>query len=128
MKERIEKIECWKYELLDGFEAWAGKTDLDNDLLSFKQARPNDWWFHVKGCPGSHLVLFHPEGLSPSSEVIKMAAGIAAWHSKARKAGVVPVNYTQAKHVNKPRGAKAGTVHIKREKTVKVRPSLYKGR
>ena len=125
MKKRIEKVVCWTYELPDGFEAQAGKTDVDNDLLSLKVARANDWWFHVKGCPGSHVVLHHPENVSPSVELLKIAAGIAAWHSKARKAGVVPVHYTQAKHVSKPRGAKPGSVQIKREKTVKVRPALF---
>jgi len=127
MKERVEKIACWKYDLPDGFKVWAGKTDRDNDLLSLKQAAPNDWWFHVKGCSGSHVILFHPSECSASSEIIKIAAGIAAWHSKARKAGVVRVCYTQAKYVSKPRGAKAGLVQIKREKSVKVRPTLYKG-
>jgi len=124
MKKRFEKIECWEYKLPEGFTVFAGKTDVDNDLLSLKQARPNDWWFHVKGCPGSHIILVHPESIPPSSHLLKITASIAAWHSKARNAGIVPVHYTQAKHVSKPRGAKPGSVQIKQEKTIKVRPSL----
>ncbi len=114
----------WSYALEGGFEAWAGKTDADNDLLSLKIARPNELWFHVRGQPGSHVILRHPDGARPDNAVIKQAASVAAWHSKERNAGVVPVCYTEAKHVGKPRGARPGSVSIKREKIVKVRPEL----
>ncbi|WP_372806140.1 NFACT RNA binding domain-containing protein [Pontiella sp.] len=124
MRGKEIQPEYWGYELPGGFEALAGKTDADNDLLSLQVARPNDLWFHVRGLPGSHVVLRHPAGERPDTATIKQAAAIAAWHSKARNAGTVPVNYTEAKHVGKPRGAKPGSVTIKREKTVKVRPGL----
>ncbi len=114
----------WKYDLAEGWEALAGKTDADNDRLSLKIARANDLWFHVHGLPGSHVILQGPEGERPSNDLIKTAASIAAWHSKARNAGTVPVSCTEAKHVSKPRGAKPGTVHIKREKPIKVRLAL----
>lgn len=110
--------------MTDGWEALAGKTDADNDLLSLKTARPNDLWFHVHGLPGSHVILRGPEGEQPTNDLIKAAAAVAAWHSKARNAGMVPVSCTEAKHVSKPRGAKPGSVCIKREKTIKVRPAL----
>ena len=116
--------ECWHYELPGGFRALAGKTDADNDILSLKTAGAGDLWFHVHGLPGSHVILLHPDGDAPDSDLIKTAAAIAAWHSKARNAGRVPVKYTAARHVSKPRGAKPGSVTIKREKTVRVRPAL----
>jgi predicted ribosome quality control (RQC) complex YloA/Tae2 family protein len=116
--------DVWKYALPGGWEALAGKTDADNDLLSLKTARANDLWFHVHGLSGSHVVLRGREGATADSATIKAAAAIAAWHSKARTAGIVPVSCTEAKNVSKPRGAKPGTVHIKREKTIKVRPAL----
>jgi predicted ribosome quality control (RQC) complex YloA/Tae2 family protein len=124
MKERNIQPDCWNYALPDDFEVLAGRTDADNDLLSLKTAKANDLWFHVRGQPGSHVVLRHPEGKKPDNTTIKQAAAIAAWHSKARNAGTVPVCYTEAKHVGKPRGAKPGSVSIKREKIVKVRPAL----
>ena len=123
-KERNPQPDCWVYPLDGGFEVLAGKTDADNDLLSLKVARPNDLWFHVHRLPGSHVILRHPDGETPDSATVKTAAAIAAWHSKARNAGQVSVNCTQAKHVGKPRGAKPGTVSIKREKNIKVRPAL----
>ena len=123
---RGEEIQpdCWEYELPGGFEVLAGKTDADNDLLSLKTAKANDLWFHVRGLPGSHVILRHPDGEKPGTAAIKAAAAIAAWHSKARNAGTVPVSCTEARHVGKPRGAKPGSVGIKREKTIKVRPAL----
>jgi predicted ribosome quality control (RQC) complex YloA/Tae2 family protein len=124
MRAKEIQPDYWCYELPGGFEALAGKTDADNDVLSLQLARPNDLWFHVRGLPGSHVVLRHPDGDKPDNTTIKQAAAIAAWHSKARNAGTVPVNYTEAKHVGKPRGAKPGSVTIKREKTVKIRPGL----
>lgn len=116
--------DCWTYELTDGFEALAGKTDADNDILSLKVAKANELWFHARSLPGSHVILRHPDGAKPDSALIKQAAAIAAWHSKARNAGTVPVCYTEAKHVGKPRGAKPGSVSIKREKVIKIRPAL----
>ena len=124
MKGHDIQPDCWIYPLPDAFEVLAGKTDADNDILSLKTAKPNDLWFHAHGLPGSHVILRHPEGDKPDNATIKVAAAIAAWHSKARNAGTVPVSCTEAKHVGKPRGARPGSVSIKREKTIKVRPAL----
>jgi predicted ribosome quality control (RQC) complex YloA/Tae2 family protein len=103
----------------------AGRTDADNDSLSLRVAGPNDWWFHVKGMPGSHVVLrCGPEGEEPDRDAIKTAAAIAAWHSKAREGGVVPVTCTRARFVSKPRGARPGTVQVRKETVLRVRPGL----
>jgi predicted ribosome quality control (RQC) complex YloA/Tae2 family protein len=124
MRKQSPEPDAWKYVLPGVWEALAGKTDADNDILSLKIAQPNDLWFHVYGLPGSHVILRGPEGEKASNDLIKVAAAIAAWHSKARNAGIVPVSCTEVKNVSKPRGAKPGSVCIKREKTIKVRPAL----
>ena len=124
MRKQLPEPDTWRYEFGDDWIALAGRTDADNEQLSLKTARPNDLWFHVHGLPGSHVILQGPPGEEPPIHLIKQAAAIAAWHSKARNAGTVPVSCTQAKHVTKPRGAKTGTVAIKREKKIKVAPAL----
>ncbi len=124
MRKQPPEPDVWEYDLGDGWKAQAGKTDDDNDRLSLKTACANDLWFHVHGQPGSHVILQGPDGEKPAAAVVKAAAAIAAWHSKMRTAGTVPVSCTEAKHVSKPRGAKPGTVSIKRQKTIKVRPGL----
>ena len=115
---------AWEYLLPGGWKVLAGKTDEDNEKLSLRLARANDYWFHVHGLPGSHVVLQGPEGEEPDKTVLKAAASVAAYHSKARAAGVVPVSCTKAQNVSKPRGAKPGTVQIKKETILKVRPGL----
>jgi predicted ribosome quality control (RQC) complex YloA/Tae2 family protein len=125
--QRFPQLRVHRYALAVGFEAWAGRTDQDNDLLSIKVARPDDWWFHVRGMPGSHVILRALEHGSPGRDLLKAAAAIAAWHSKARGGGTVAVAGTLARYVTKPRGAKAGTVQIRRERIFKVRPKLPAG-
>ncbi len=114
----------WQYELPGGWVVLAGRNDQDNDYLSIKMARANDYWFHVRGMPGSHVVLRVPDGQSPDNQTLKAAAAVAAWHSKKRESNSVPVSCTQAKNVSKPRGAKPGTVTIRKEKVLKVRPAI----
>jgi predicted ribosome quality control (RQC) complex YloA/Tae2 family protein len=111
------------YQLSGGWCVLVGKTDEDNDRLSLRVARPDDYWFHVRGMPGSHVVLQGPEGEEPHRDVVKRAASIAAYHSKARAGGIVAVSCTRARNVTKPGGAKPGTVEIRNEKVLKVRPS-----
>ena len=111
------------YPLQEGWQVLVGRTDADNDFLSFRVARPEDWWFHVRGMPGSHVILQGPPGVEPDRATLTRAAAIAAYHSKAREAGVVAVSGTRARDVRKPRGAKAGTVQIRHEQVFKARPA-----
>ena len=114
----------WRYELPGGWTVLAGRTDADNDRLSLKIAKPNDWWFHVKGQPGSHVVLQVPSGEEPDKATVKAAAAVAAWHCKLRESKQVAVTGTRGRYVTKPRGAKAGTVQVRKEETFKVRPAI----
>jgi hypothetical protein len=119
--------QTFEYVLPGGWVALAGKTDGDNDRLSLSVARANDWWFHVRGMPGSHVILRAKPGAEPDKDTLKQAAAIAAYHSKARNGGVVAVSCTQARYVTKPPGAKPGTVAIRKETVLKVRPALPDG-
>ena len=114
----------WRYELPGGWVVLAGKADQDNDHLSIKMAKANDYWFHVKGLSGSHVVLQVPAGEEPDNRTIKDAAAVAAWHSKKRESKQVAVSCTRARYVTKPRGSKPGTVQIRKEKVLKIRPAI----
>ncbi len=112
------------YEPADGFVIIAGRTSKDNDFISVKVAAPEDYWFHVRGMPGSHVLLRSLNGDEPEKNLLEIAAAVAAWHSKGRNGGVTAVSMTKAKFVTKPGGVKDGTVYIKNEKVLKVRPAL----
>jgi predicted ribosome quality control (RQC) complex YloA/Tae2 family protein len=121
-------MQRWReYELEGGWTVLAGRTEADNDYLSLKLASPKDWWFHAHAVPGSHVLLRARDDMEPDRRTLEAAAAIAAWHSKARAGGVVPVSCTLAANVSKPRGAEPGTVTIRKEKIYKVRPALPAG-
>ena len=122
-----EKHNMYEYELPGGWKVLAGKSDEDNDFLSLKVAKPNDYWFHVRGMPGSHVVLRAKPSEEPDLETLKRAAAVAAFHSKARNGGIVAVSCTRARYITKPRGSKPGSVRIRKESVYKVRPSLFEG-
>lgn len=97
-----------------------GRNNRQNDLVTFKLARPTDFWFHVKDIPGSHVVLRSTE--LPDNTVLLTAAKVAAYYSKARHSSTVPVDYTLKKYVKKPHGAKPGFVIYDKQTTVYVTP------
>ena len=108
-----------------GFQVWAGKNSENNDLLTLRHARPNDLWFHARGSGGSHVVLRLGTGKGEvSKRAREQAASIAAYYSKMKHASLVPVAMTEKKYVRKPRGARAGTVMVEREKVLMVPPRL----
>ncbi len=123
-RHRGPRARLHEYTLPGGWQVLAGRTDRDNELLSLGLARPNDWWFHVRGLPGSHVVLRVPAGEEPDRETVKAAAAVAAWHCKKREARQVAVTATRARYVSKARGAPPGTVRVRRETVLKVRPAL----
>ena len=118
-----EHLRLVEYLLPGCWTVLVGRTDADNDYLSLTLARPDDWWFHVRSVPGGHVVLQGPPGEEPDRDTLKRAAAIAAYHSKARRAGLVAVSCTRARYVTKPRHAKIGSVQIRKEVVLKVRPA-----
>ena len=107
-----------------GFEVLVGKGDAANDALTFGVAEPRDFWMHVAGCPGSHVVVRNPDELPELPRpVLEAAAALAAWHSKARAArGKVEVHVCRVADVSKPRGVAPGEVRLRRWDSVRVYP------
>ena len=112
------------YELPGGWNVLVGASDADNDILSTQMTEPDDWWFHADDVAGSHVVLRAKPAEEPNREVLRQAAAVAAYHSKASAAGSARVYCTRGRYVSKPRGAKAGTVHVSSGKVLKVRPDV----
>jgi len=111
-----------EYRLPGDWQVLAGRTDAANEYVSLVLAGQRDLWFHIRGMPGGHVLLRVPEGARPDRTTEELAAGIAAFHSKARSAGIVAVSCTEGRNVSKPAEARPGTVSIGRERVLKVRP------
>lgn len=105
----------------EGHEVLVGRNDEENDRLTMRMARGNDLFFHVRGMPGSHVILRVDPRRPPNHESLVDAATVAVHWSKARSRGAaVDVSYTPRKWVKKPRGAKPGLVQISNEKTLRA--------
>ena len=113
------------FTLTSGRTVRVGKNNLQNDALTFG-ADKTDIWFHVKGFPGSHAVLF-TDGAEPTDLDYTESAMLAAYHSKASGGVNVQVDYTPVRYVKKPAGAKPGFVVYDRYFTAVVRAELPDG-
>ena len=105
----------------DGFTMLVGRNNLDNDRLTLRTAKGSDIWFHTKNIPGSHVIVL-TEGQTPPDRTLEQAAVLAATHSKAAASVQVPVDYTAARYVKKPSGAKPGMVIYTDNRTAYVNP------
>ena len=109
------------------YHVYVGRDNVNNDLLTTKFAKQNDYWFHARSVPGSHVVLRvdNPKEGIPKN-ILKNAASIAAFYSKAKTSGVAPVSYTFRKYVHKKKGLAAGQVILSKEDVLLVKPEIPK--
>jgi hypothetical protein len=97
----------------DGLTVLAGRSARQNEALALKMAQSRDVWLHARGCPGSHVLLRLTPGMTVDSVPVSsllQAAALAAHLSKARGGGKVAVDYTEARHLRRPRGAPPGLI------------------
>ncbi len=99
----------YHYVSSDGFDIYVGKNNFQNDELTFQFATGNDWWFHAKGAPGSHVIV-KTNGQELPDRTFEEAGRLAAYYSKNRGGDKVEIDYVQKKQVKKPGGAKPGFV------------------
>lgn len=112
------------YRSSDGFDIYVGKNNFQNDELSFKFASGNDWWFHAKGQPGSHVIV-KSNGEELPDRTFEEAARLAAFYSKGRQAPKVEIDYTQKKNLKKPNGAKPGFVIYHTNYSMIAEPKIH---
>jgi predicted ribosome quality control (RQC) complex YloA/Tae2 family protein len=109
--------------LFQGWEILVGRSAAGNDALTMKLARPEDLWLHAEGMPGSHVLVRNPGRGDVPPVVLARAASLAALYSKGKSAAKVPVLYTRAKYVRKPKGARPGAVTVSERKTIVAVPA-----
>lgn len=107
---RMPKSKPLHFLSTDGYDIYVGKNNFQNDELTFKIATGNDWWFHAKGMPGSHVILKTKGDTEPPIRAFEEAGSLAAYFSKGKGSDKVEIDYIQKKHVKKPNGSKPGFV------------------
>ncbi len=111
-----------KIVINDSWEIYIGRTSTENDQLTTRFSKPNDWWFHTRIFRGTHLILRNLERKELPDDLKFICCRIAAYYSKAKKSSNVPVDYTQIRYVRKPKGSPVGYVIYKNQKTLYVDP------
>ena len=104
-----------------GLRILVGRSNKQNDQLTCKTAGPRDIWLHTQKIHGSHVILC-TDGAEADERSLHEAAVLAAFYSQGRDGGKVPVDYTPARYVKKPAGAKPGMVIYTAYQTMYVAP------
>lgn len=135
-----------KFSTDDGLTVLCGRNNIQNDLLTFRVASPDDFWFHAKNMPGTHVVLRCNSSNVPDSSIV-YAASVAAYYSKGATSSSqepkneratrsdtqssneikIDVDYCLVKHVKKIPKSKPGMVTYSHQKTLLV-PSSHPGK
>jgi predicted ribosome quality control (RQC) complex YloA/Tae2 family protein len=124
--ETAGKAPFLTFVLPSGRKILVWKNSKANEFLSLKLANPWDFWFHAKNVPGSHVILRLSKGEKASEEDLILSASAAAFFSKGKLSGKIPVDYTEVKNVRKPKGSPTGKVIYRKEKTLMVSPDEFK--
>ena len=121
-KEKV-KSKPFHYISSDGYDMYVGKNNYQNDELTFKFATGNDWWFHAKGMPGSHVVVKN-KGEEMPDRVYEEAAMLAGYYSKGRESDKIEIDYLQKKNVKKPAGSAPGFVVYYTNFSMTIHPDI----
>ncbi len=121
-KKALGKSQLIHYKSSQGYDIYIGKNNMQNDELTMKLASSQDWWFHTKEVPGSHVILKSNGDELPDNAFVE-AARLAAFYSKASQSSKVAVDYTLRKNLKKPNGAKPGFVIYHTNYSMYVNPN-----
>ncbi len=110
-----------EFRSTNGLRILVGRSNKQNDQLTCKIAGPRDIWLHTQKIHGSHVILC-TDGVEADGQSLCEAAMLAAYYSQGRESGKVPVDYTPARYVKKPAGAKPGMVIYTTYQTMYVTP------
>lgn len=122
-KKASIKSRPFHYISSDGFHMYVGKNNYQNDELTFQFASGNDWWFHAKGMPGSHVIV-KTEGEELPDRTFEEAGRLAGFYSKGRDSDKVEIDYLQKKNVKKPNKSAPGFVVYYTNYSLTIAPDI----
>lgn len=108
----------------DGYLLYVGKNNFQNEEVSFQIADPKDFWFHVKGVAGSHVIA-KTDGKTLEElpdRLFEEAAELAAYFSSKKENAKVEVDYTERKNLKKIIGGAPGFVIYHQNYSILVEP------
>lgn len=117
------KSKPFHYLSSDGYHMYVGKNNYQNEELTFKFATGNDWWFHAKGMPGSHVIV-KAGGEELPDRVFEEAGKLAGYYSKGRDSDKIEIDYLQKKNVKKPNGSAPGFVVYYTNYSLTIHPDI----
>lgn len=122
-KKSSGKSKPFHYLSTDGYHIYVGKNNYQNEELTFKFATGNDWWFHAKGMPGSHVIVKAGSEELPD-RVFEEAGKLAGYYSKGRDNDKIEIDYLQKKNVKKPNGSAPGFVVYYTNYSLTIHPDI----
>lgn len=122
-KKQKVKSKPFHYISSDGYDIFIGKNNYQNDELTFKIATGNDWWFHAKNMPGSHVIVKANNEEIPD-RTFEEAGRLAAYYSKGKDNEKVEIDYLQKKNVKKPNGSAPGFVVYYTNYSLSIKPDI----
>jgi predicted ribosome quality control (RQC) complex YloA/Tae2 family protein len=122
-KEKEFKPEFMTFISSGNHEILVGKNNLQNDMLTFKVGKKDDYWFHAKSIPGSHVII-RTNGDELTDDEYVEAARIAAYYSKGKNSSSVEIDYTKKSNLKKLPNAKPGFVIYDTNYSMMVAPSI----
>ncbi len=122
-KKGSTKSKPLHYVSSDGFDMFVGKNNIQNEELTFKVATGNDWWFHAKGMPGSHVIVKANNQELPD-KTFEEAAALAAYYSDGADQDKVEIDYIQKKEVKKVPGKMPGFVIYHTNYSMSISPDI----
>lgn len=123
LKKERTKSKPFHYLSSDGYDIYVGKNNYQNEELTFKVATGNDWWFHAKGIPGSHVIVKSKNEELPD-RVFEEAGRLAGFYSKGRENDKLEIDYLQKKNVKKPNGSAPGFVVYYTNYSLTIHPDI----
>ena len=118
-KKKELKLVVNKTEIM-GHTVYFGKNNKQNDYIVSKLLNDEDYWFHCKNGPGSHVLLQIKNRTTPLDELIFECAKLAKNNCSAKDSSKVAIVYTMGKYVKKPPGQRLGYVIYKQAQEILI--------
>lgn len=123
ISQKVDQLDrILQLKIGDGWHIYIGRKAKENDFITTKVGKAQDWWFHSRIYRGAHVLLKNHRKQEPPAELVRACCALAAWYSQAKFSVNVPVDYTQIRYVRKPKGSAVGFVTYSNYKTFFANP------